>query len=481
MRVGTFLELHPSFSFDLEEHLIATRFVPQLGARFARFCEVQEVGFSRDAAKHALVQAVRCELSTAVPAYEGYQGISTFDDIPLMGKDSIRKRPDSFTSTSMASGGLWRKDTSGTTGPPITIWYSAEFYFDVLLLTLPKITYLAQHGGRSTDDFFCIAITDNLSCTEHVVADPSGRTGLTAQVVIDESRPETVARAFHLIRELRPKCVTGKPSVFEALVADLPRSWNPQLAAVELVISSGTDLDMGLRAQIAEVLACTVANAYGLTEFGLVAAECPQSEGLHVDESSVVAEILNEAGDPVEPGVLGEVVLSRVGNAAMPLVRYRTGDLGKLLDAPCICGARSMRLAGISGRLVRSFRLPSGQLFSPAHLNDFFELFPLREFQVTQWECYRFEVLLEFHGYLSRRRRLETLHSVRDEVARRLPTRVTIEVHETVFRRDIKFERYRTLVPSVEPIHEPHTSTAVRAQTRDSAEGGTPLQRGHHT
>lgn len=94
---------------------------------------------------------------------------------------------------------------------------------------------------------------------------------------------------------------------------------------------------------------------HGMTEIGPVSFECPARPGtLHVIESGFYAEILDpESGDPVEPYETGELVLTNLGRAAMPILRYRTGDLVVLApESPCACGRYDMALPG--GILART-------------------------------------------------------------------------------------------------------------------------------
>ena len=97
-----------------------------------------------------------------------------------------------------------------------------------------------------------------------------------------------------------------------------------------------------------------VIDHHGMTEVGPVSFECPRRSGvLHVMESAYVAEVLYPDGDqPVEPGNVGELVLTTLGRIGSPLLRYRTGDLVRMgSTAPCECGRSDLALeGGIVGR-----------------------------------------------------------------------------------------------------------------------------------
>jgi phenylacetate-CoA ligase len=83
-----------------------------------------------------------------------------------------------------------------------------------------------------------------------------------------------------------------------------------------------------------------------------VAAECLEARtGLHVHEDHFLVEVIDEDGREVEAGAEGELVFTTLTKEALPLIRYRTGDLGRLIEEPCVCGRSTVRIAGLRGRL----------------------------------------------------------------------------------------------------------------------------------
>jgi phenylacetate-CoA ligase len=97
-----------------------------------------------------------------------------------------------------------------------------------------------------------------------------------------------------------------------------------------------------------EVKVCDV---YGMVEMGLLGFECQYQKGLHGFEDSYIYEIINPlTGKSLGPGEEGELVVSHLEREAMPLIRYRTGDITTIDDSPCSCGRTHLRLLGIKGR-----------------------------------------------------------------------------------------------------------------------------------
>ncbi len=107
------------------------------------------------------------------------------------------------------------------------------------------------------------------------------------------------------------------------------------------------------RQRIEENLGVKAYNSYGISEMmgPGVAFECPQQNGLHIWEDYFIVEIIDPVTlEPVPDGELGELVLTTINREAMPLLRYRTRDLTRLLPGECPCGRHHRRLARLQGR-----------------------------------------------------------------------------------------------------------------------------------
>ena len=93
-------------------------------------------------------------------------------------------------------------------------------------------------------------------------------------------------------------------------------------------------------------------DSYGLSEmFGPgVAFECQEQNGLHVWEDHFIVEVLDKNDEPCSPGEPGELVLTSLTKEAMPLLRYRTGDVTFLMDDHCSCGRTSIKVHRFLGR-----------------------------------------------------------------------------------------------------------------------------------
>lgn len=444
MNVGELVERHPELFFDFEQFFLSYRLREQLAQRLSSFTEhaAADGGWPQREQILAALQAGRIEW---VPFFRPYRQAARLEELPLIDKSLLRARTEEFLAADARPADLWGRTTTGSSGPPVPIVYSPEFYFDFLLLSLRKAAVLAGLDDRVRERaVFCLAVSDNRASRDYVLADPLDQVGPSVQVVVDERDPATLARVLALTAELAPACVSSKPSVLEMLAELAPEPVEPPEPGRQpvFILSSGSLLGEELRRSLERKLATRVVDAYGMTEFGLIASECPAG-ALHIDTSALVVEVLGDDGEPVPDGEVGELVLSSVLNLAMPLLRYRTGDLGVVETGPCACGRRTPRLARLLGRKINCFRLATGGLFAPTYFNDLFVRFPaLEEFQITQNAIGDYTVLVELRRDVPCPE--EVLAKIERYVAAAIPDAPRVEVRQSGFFKDSKFERFRT-------------------------------------
>jgi phenylacetate-CoA ligase len=127
---------------------------------------------------------------------------------------------------------------------------------------------------------------------------------------------------------------------------------------------TGEGCSDNLRARIGELWGCEVLRFYGSLECGALGAECPMHAGFHVLASQVYVEIIDpKTGKVLPDGMVGEVCATVLNKTGQPLIRYRTEDLGYLLDEDCGCCSNLPRLI-LRGRKQFEIELATGR-FSP--------------------------------------------------------------------------------------------------------------------
>jgi phenylacetate-CoA ligase len=126
----------------------------------------------------------------------------------------------------------------------------------------------------------------------------------------------------------------------------------------------------------------------------LVAAECEQRHGLHVNADHLVVELQTAAG-AAAAGQAGDVVITDLFNYGMPLLRYANGDVATAATGACACGRGLPLLARIDGRKLDAIRTPGGHVlpgeFFPHMLKD---VPGLRRFQLVQRQLDRLDLAI---------------------------------------------------------------------------------------
>jgi phenylacetate-CoA ligase len=123
--------------------------------------------------------------------------------------------------------------------------------------------------------------------------------------------------------------------------------------ALRIVLMGAEPHSAEIRKKIEDLYGIKAYNSYGLSEMcgPGVAFECSEQNGLHVWEDEFYPEIIDpETGECVPDGQEGELVLTTLNRQAMPLIRYRTRDLTRMLPGPCPCGRTHRRIDRIKGR-----------------------------------------------------------------------------------------------------------------------------------
>jgi phenylacetate-CoA ligase len=139
------------------------------------------------------------------------------------------------------------------------------------------------------------------------------------------------------------------------------------------------------RKELEDALNIKAYDSYGLSEMlgPGVAFECQEQNGLHIWEDHYLIEILDKDERPCAPGETGELVITSLTKEAMPLIRYHTGDVTRLLDEKCSCGRTSRKLHRFLGRaddmlIVRGINVFPSQiedvLMSMPEIGNYFQV-----------------------------------------------------------------------------------------------------------
>jgi phenylacetate-CoA ligase len=236
--------------------------------------------------------------------------------------------------------------SSGTTGTPTTIYFSAA---DIKRWT----GYVARciYGtGCNKSDVFQNMITYGLFTGGLGFHQGGEEVGM----LVIPSGPGNTARQFRFMQDFGTTVVHATPS-FLLHVESKMKEEGVSRDSVRLrkAFAGAEPYSEDTRRRIENLLAIDVYNSYGLSEMNGpgVAFECQAKNGLHLWEDGYIGEIVDpDTLEPLSDGETGELVLTCLCREATPLLRYRTRDLSSFYTGPCACGRTHRRLRRITGR-----------------------------------------------------------------------------------------------------------------------------------
>lgn len=163
------------------------------------------------------------------------------------------------------------------------------------------------------------------------------------------------ARQIRMLVDLRPDILACTPSYAVRLGEALAEAGvDPASLALHSSVLGAEPWSDGLRERIEKVLPIKALDIYGLSEIigPGVATECLEAQdGLHVNEDHFLVEVVDpHSGEPLPEGTPGELVFTTPTKEALPLLRYRTGDIAALTREACACGRTLARMSKVLGR-----------------------------------------------------------------------------------------------------------------------------------
>ena len=208
----------------------------------------------------------------------------------------------------------------------------------------------------------------------------------------------------------------------------------------------------GMRKRLEDSFGLKAFDSYGLSEMNGpgVAFECEEQSGLHIWTDHYFIEIVDENGEPAAEGERGELVLTPLSKEAMPLMRYKTGDLTFIMDEKCSCGRTHPKIHRILGRtddmiVVRGINVFPSQiehvLMQIPEAGDSYQVVITREGTLDEMKV-RVEMKDElFRGELEDFRRIQ--NKIQKELFKELGLRVNVDLVEkgTLERFSLKAKR----------------------------------------
>ena len=314
----------------------------------------------------------------APPAEIG--GLRDLASFPFTEPRHLSETPYRFLCTSQAEiARPYTFITSGTTGPKKKVFWTQGDLNRIVDFMSAGIGTVANPG-----DTVLILLPDGK---------PNSQADLLRQGVLKMGAIPFVAGAdltaselLAAIDESRCRIVFGYTRKIFRLSKELAKH-DLRNRGVEVLFLAAEYIPAAMREELKRIWGCDIRAHYGLTEMGLgVAVECEAQDGFHFNEADLLLEVVHPAtGEPVPEGEEGELVFTSLTREAMPLIRYRTHDLSRLIGEPCRCGQGSLLKIGTVKKRIESITsIGGGDEIYPALFDDLlFEVPGLVDYQVT--------------------------------------------------------------------------------------------------
>mgnify|MGYP000302136621 FL=1 len=302
--------------------------------------------------------------------------LEDLEKIPVTTKEDLYKFNDDFLCVEPAKI-IDHVTTSGTTGNPV--------FFGLSDKDLDRLAY------NEAISFACSKITKEDTIQLMTTIDRRFLAGLAyflgarklgAGIVrVGAGIPEL---QWDSIFKFNPTYLIAVPSFLLKLIEYAENNdININTSSVKGVICIGEPLkeqdfsDNSLSKKIKKKWDIELYSTYASTEMSTAFSECEFQQGGHQHPELIIVEILDENNKPVKSGEDGELVITTLGVEAMPLLRFKTGDVVRAHHGVCRCGRNSLRLGPVIGRKKHMIKYKGTTIYPPAMhnlLNDFSEI-----------------------------------------------------------------------------------------------------------
>lgn len=290
---------------------------------------------------------------------EKFKDVSDFKKLPFLEHNEILQRPlDLLTDKQNVASKIYF--SSGTTGKPKTFFFSIE---DIENISNLCKRFSILEGVNSSDRVLIILPMALWSVGELTKL---GHIKTGASVIPVDLSSSALINVNSIINIIKPTIISSTPSV---LMEYIKKYDAPQVRIIE---TTGEKLTDEMRNKIESAFGGVVYDAYGLSE-AVIGVECEVHDGYHYWEDYVILEVIDpNTNEEIEEGEIGEIVVTCLKRNLMPIIRYKTGDLGRITKQRCICGLNTPRVF-IEERKEFSIQLSAGVSITHSQIRKVFD------------------------------------------------------------------------------------------------------------
>lgn len=326
--------------------------------------------------------------------------VRDFDDlqkIPFLTKEIIRKNLNTLKSNGYR-GRMLLASTGGSTGEPVAV------YWDMNRLSWDTAAQLRCHSwfgidvGEKEAVLWGSPIEINKQNRIHNLHDYFINTRLLSAFNISE---QSLKSYLMLLKRWKPSRIYCYSSVIYTFAKYLlNRELIAPIKSLKAIFPTAEPLYDFQREVVQKAFGCPVSIEYGARDVGAVAHECPDGK-LHVNAENIIIEVQTNENQVHKEGT-GEIVITNMSTLGMPLIRYKTGDIGTISNNSCLCG-RSLPLLGkVEGRSTDFIIGHDGRLIHALSVIYILrEIKKIKQFQVIQESVNSMEIKIVAYNRLT--------------------------------------------------------------------------------
>lgn len=285
--------------------------------------------------------------------------------LPFTTEDDLQKNGPAMLCLSQSEiSRVVTLDSSGTVGLPKRLWFTAAEQEQTADFFRAGMSLLVRPGDRT----LILLPGERPGSVGELLARALQAMGVAAIV---PGPLRCLADTLRLIADQQVTSLVGTPVQALALTR-YAAAVGMNRTSVHSVLLSTDYAATSLVNAVQAGWGCQVFDHYGMTEMGLGGGvECALHNGFHLREVDLLFEIVDpDSGEPVADGCEGEVVFTTLTRRGMPLIRYRSGDVSRILPGSCRCGSVLKRLDKIRRRRQGMLALPAGGTLCLADVDE---------------------------------------------------------------------------------------------------------------
>lgn len=303
----------------------------------------------------------------------GISGISSqedFEKLPFSEKNDLREAYPLGLMTAPEEKIVRIHSSSGTTGLPVIIPYTAKDVDDWAVMF--KRCY--EMAGITNLDR--IQITPGYGLWTAGIGFQNGAEKLGAMVI--PMGPGNTDKQLQMMMDMKSTVLCSTSSYALLLAEEIEKRGLQEQIHLKKGVIGSERWGEKMRKRISEELGIELYDIYGLTEiYGPgIGISCKEDNGMHYWDDYIYIEIIDPVTlKPLPDGELGEVVITTLVKEGAPLIRYRTHDLSRIIPGKCACGSRFPRLDTIMGRSDDMMKIKGVNVF-PSQIEEVLKEFP---------------------------------------------------------------------------------------------------------